>query len=91
MAIINTVLENRICGENRYEYSAGALAYTIYDTFAKTRGYSFEQGYCAYALISLYADCMNMANALNRAIYYRARELEREELPPFILHPVRVF
>jgi single-stranded DNA-specific DHH superfamily exonuclease len=86
VAIINTVLENRICEENRYEYSAGALAYTIYDTFAKTRGYSFEQGYCAYALISLYADCMNMANALNRAIYYRARELEREELPPFILH-----
>ncbi len=58
------------------------------------RGRKFSQLYykiellkeSAYALTSLYADCMDMSSELNRSIYWRATSLHDSELPAYLKH-----
>lgn len=86
-AIINTTIENRFLGEKVFELSAGALCFTVMHKFCFENGLPFDESLAAYGTVSLYSDCMNMTNALNRAIYYVARKLLPEQLP----HLIRLF
>lgn len=86
VAVISTHIENRIADSTIYAYSAGALAYTVYDAYAVKHEIPYPEAISSYALISLYSDCMDMTNEHNRAIYYRAITVDREDLPKFILH-----
>lgn len=81
LACINTQLENAQCGRDEYAFSAGALCYTVYEYYLRTRGYVVPKHLVAYALITLYSDSMDMANERNRSIYFKARELDNSELP----------
>lgn len=81
VAIINTEIENRIAGFDKYNLSAGALCYTVVDCFASEIGREYNKSIVAYATISLYSDCVGMKNQLNRAIYYRSKALTKDELP----------
>lgn len=87
LAIINTQLENAELGEKRYELSAGALCYTVMRKFCEENDLAVNHALVAYGTVSLYSDCMNMANALNRSIYYEAKKLQSEQLP----HLVKLF
>ena len=80
VAIINTTIENQLKGKKVYELSAGALTFCIFDTFAKSIGRDISS-LSAYAIVSLYADSMNMGNAINRSIYFLAQSFSRDELP----------
>lgn len=75
IAVINTVLE-----ENKLELSAGALCYTVMREMLKLYDVD-EHGLAAFAIISLYADCMDMHDYLNRSIYYLAHEIALEDIP----------
>lgn len=86
IGIVNTTIENKILGEKRYAYSAAALGYVVFDAYLNQCGLQFKENAEAYALVSLYSDCMDMSNGLNRAIYYKATELSRESLPKYIKH-----
>ena len=86
VSIINSQTENKILHENKYAYSAAALAYAIYDYYAYENNIMYDKSISTYALVSLYSDCMDMSNDLNRAIYYRACSIQREDLPSYILH-----
>lgn len=86
IAVINTELENQKMdsGSEQFRLSAGALSYVILRKFFDSHGYEFDQSIAAYAAVSLFSDCMDMRNSLNRAIYYEARRLERRELPVLV-------
>lgn len=84
IAIINTEIENALAGEPKFALSAGALCYTVMRKFCEENNLPLYEPLAAYATISLYADCMNMANKLNRAIYYEARKIPRENLPHLV-------
>ena len=78
--VINTILENRAIKQHKFAFSAGALVWSVFHKFAKTR-YNKEFPYLAmYALISLYADCMDMYNQLNRAVYWYVNDLSSAEM-----------
>jgi single-stranded-DNA-specific exonuclease len=80
VVIVNTTLENEILEKDEYELSAGALCFCVLDKYLKSIDLEDKSMY-AYALTSLYADCMEMGNKLNRSIYWAAIGLERDELP----------
>lgn len=84
IAIINTEIENSLAGYRKFELSAGALCYVVMRKFCEENDYALYRPSAAYATVSLYSDCMNMANAFNRSIYYEAKALQREELPHLI-------
>lgn len=84
VAIINTTIENNLLTKKEFELSAGALCYTVIRKFCEEQGYPLLENLAAYATISLYADCMNMGNYLNRAIYYEAKTVERSHLPSIV-------
>lgn len=84
VAIINTEIENSMYEKREFELSAGALCYTVMQKFCNENGYECDMSLAAYATVSLYSDCMSMANRLNRAIYYQAKEISREDLPHLI-------
>lgn len=86
IVMLNSTIENNIAGKELYNLSAGALAFCVYDAYFRVKGFEPLSSEAAYALVSLYADCMNMSNILNRGIYYTATELPRGELPKYILH-----
>lgn len=69
--IINTVIENDLGGD--YDLSAGALCFCVACAVLEEFKTKYEDLSC-YALTSLYADCMNMGNKLNRAIYTLAKK-----------------
>lgn len=75
IAIINTTLE-----PETYYLSAGALCYCVFSQIFQE--YSTDEGgISAYGCVSLFSDCMNMRNELNRAIYYRAVSLPPMDIP----------
>ena len=78
---INTTLE-----PNVYKLSAGALCYCVMSEILRRVNIP-EKNLAVFAVISLYADCMDMHDDLNRAIYYRAKQIPKEELP----HDVTMF
>lgn len=86
IAIINTVIENRIAAQDVYALSAGALAFCVMDTYLHEIGMPPLENTIAYALVSLYSDCMNMSNVINRGIYHKAKGILREDLPIYIKH-----
>lgn len=86
VSVINTQIENRILGQEKYAYSAAALSYVVYDSYAHKHHIDFSETISAFALTSLYSDCMDMSNVLNRALYYKATQMEREVLPSYIRH-----
>ena len=77
---INTTLETE-SAPDASDLSAGALCFVVMDALAGYMGKKFYEPLSAYATISLYADCMDMRSTLNRAIYFRARKVSREDLP----------
>ena len=83
VAIVNNVIENRLIGSNKYVVSAGALVYIILDYYLRRRRYDTKRMAC-FALASLYADCIDMSNEINRGIYYEAMELKYKGLPGYI-------
>lgn len=93
IAIINTYLENQYIKEEeeKFKLSAGALCYVVCRKFFEQKGLAFNPALAAYATVSLFADCMTMRNKLNRAIYYEAQHLQREELPKLLLYFMNEF
>lgn len=82
--VINNVIENTLNKDicEPLIVSAGALVFILLDAYM--RDINIPSGYmCAYALFSLYADCINMNNETNKGIYYLARALD-DNLPPEI-------
>lgn len=75
IVVINTTLESV-----NYDLSAGALCYCVMHELCNLFNVD-EHGLAAYALVSLYADCMNMHNELNRGIYHVAAALSESDLP----------
>lgn len=73
-AIVNNVIENRMHPENvEVIVSAGCLVYLILDYYLKSRNIvKYTAQMACYALVSLYADSIDMSSELNRAIYYEA-------------------
>ena len=102
IAIINTVIENSLLKEkaiingdketiqeDTYKLSAGALTFCVMENFSNIIGVDIKI-LSTYALISLYSDCMDMCNYINRSIYFLAQSFERESLPSKIqmfMHP----
>ena len=84
VAIINTTIENNILGEKKFALSAGALCYTVMRKFCEVNGLPVNEPIAAYATVSLYSDCMDMRNPINRSIYYESKTLSRDELPHLI-------
>lgn len=86
VTIINTTVENAELGKERYHLCAGALAFCVFDSFMREElGEELEEE-SAFALVSLYADCMDMSDIINRSLYYKATELSKVSLPKYILH-----
>lgn len=81
VAIINTTLENKKLGYDFFKLSAGALCYCVMDKFLQKHFSCDCINLSAFALTSLYADCMDMSNELNRSIYWRATGLSEREIP----------
>lgn len=70
ISVINTTLESP-----RLYLSAGALCYCVMHQILAD--YSIDEGgLSVYAAISLFADCMDMRDKLNRSIYYVATTAE---------------
>ena len=85
-AIVNTILENRILLYDKFALSAGALCFCVADKFCRTYFDFSLLSQSAYALTSLYADCMDMSNRLNRTIYWLATGLKLNAVPSYIRH-----
>lgn len=86
VAMINTTLENFSLGHDVFKLSAGALCYCVMERFIREYYHAENKSTVAYALTSLYADHMDMANVLNRSIYWKAIVLSKSELPPYLQH-----
>lgn len=86
IVLVNSTLENLHLAKNEFATSAGALAYLVYDMYLSRKGLPLLETAAAYALISLYADCMDMSNEINRSIYFRAVTLPSEKLPNKVLY-----
>lgn len=85
VAIINSVLESKM-GNGGFKLSAGALSFCVMYKFLD-KFYGKRLKYLsAYALTSLYSDCIDMSDSLNREIYWMARSLATEELPKTLQH-----
>lgn len=85
VAIINTTFENLLLKKDVYQLSAGALCYCVMAKYAKQNGIELKSE-IAHALVSLYADSVDMSNELNRGIYWEAVQFERSELPICLQH-----
>lgn len=81
--IISTYLENVIRGEKVFKLSAGALCFCLFAEYLSNRGLEWED-LSAYALCSLYSDCIEMTDYLNRGIYYLATGLPKYKIPRVI-------
>lgn len=78
--IINTIIENRIRNMDFYRLSGGALTFCLFSKYLENNNIEYNE-LSAYALITLYADSIDMTRKLNRGIYYMATELDRSKLP----------
>lgn len=68
---------------DKFKLSAGALVFCVMDSFAALMNVNIIK-LSAYALISLYSDCMDMSNRINRSLYYLAETIAKDDLPPKI-------
>ena len=53
-----------------FELSAGALCYVVIRKFCEENGFDLYESLAAYATVSLYSDCMNMANSFNLSLIH---------------------
>lgn len=83
--VINTIIENRLRGEEKYRLSGGALTFYLMSEYLGRKYVRFKD-LSAYALITLYSDCIDMTYALNRSIYYMATSLDVAQLPVYVRH-----
>lgn len=85
-AIVNSTIENKMCPEQPpILLSAGALCFVILDNYISEFKSSINTDVLAiFALISLYADCVDMSSKLNRAIYYKAMRVDYRNIPKCI-------
>lgn len=83
--VLNTTTENNRLGETRYKLSAGALTFYLLSEYLRRKGLYYKD-LSAYALLTLYSDCIDMTKPLNRSIYYLATSLPREDLPLYVKH-----
>ncbi len=81
VAMVNTTIENRHLKEQRYQLSAAALCFTVMYKFIECNAKISALPLIAYALVSLYSDCMDMSNELNRAIYWKTQDLPASLIP----------
>lgn len=83
--LINSIMENQLNEKQNSKQpklivSAGALVFILLDKVLRDyRRYSRDLS--AYALCSLYADCIDMSSPINRGIYHMARNLGDKVLP----------
>ncbi len=84
IAMINTTIENRFGGD--FQLSAGALCFTVMDLLFRELDKESPRHLAAFAVVTLFADVMNMHNKFNRAIYYYATEQSEESLPKQVLY-----
>lgn len=80
VAAINTTIE-KDNAPDAYNLSAGALSFAVIDALSEFMGQPTKESLAAYATISLFADCMDMRSKINRAIYFRAKKLDKSDLP----------
>ena len=85
-AIVNTTIQNKMQPDRPpVLLSAGALCFVILEHYISEYRSSLNTDVLAvFALISLYADCVDMSNTLNRAIYYKALNVDYKNLPKSI-------
>lgn len=77
-AFVNSTLETK----HNLKTSAGALCFIILDYYLqKIVGYRDTGNMACYALVSLYSDCMDMSNSINRSIYYKVMGIPVKNLP----------
>lgn len=83
--VLNSVIENRTRSEEHFILSAGALVFYLLAEYLDRKQVRFMD-LSAYALLTLYSDCIDMSKPLNRAIYYMATDLDTEMLPVYVRH-----
>lgn len=83
--VINTTLENKIRNKREFMLSGGALCFCLFSKYLSNNNLEWED-LSAYALITLYSDCISMTPPLNRAIYYMATSLPINKLPLYCRH-----
>lgn len=83
--IINTIIENKEIGELKYKLSGGAVTFCLFHELLSRVNIKCDY-LSAYALISLYADCIDMTSTINRGIYYMATAIPRADLPIYVKH-----
>lgn len=66
--------------------SGGALAFVCVSALYEHYHKKVPSALAAYALTSLYADCVDMSNDVNRSIYYMATTAKLSELPHTLRH-----
>lgn len=81
--IVNSVMNNNVDPNNYYVLSAGALTFTLFYKYASTKC-KFLNNLAVYALITLYSDCIDMSEKLNRQIYQMAVNVNASYLPRFV-------
>lgn len=84
VAIINTKIENSIVMQDKYALSAGALCFSVFYKYLQERCDIKLSHLFFYAFCSLYADCMNMINEVNRSIYWETLRLPMTSIPKHI-------
>lgn len=83
--VINSMIENRILNRDEFRLSGGALTFCLCAKYLDSKAIEYSN-LSAYALITLYSDCIDMSKPLNRAIYYMATELPKNRLPVYVQH-----
>ena len=81
--IINTIYENAIRGHEEFRLCGGGLTFCLVSEYLRRNNRKYSD-LAPYALVALYADCIDMTKGLNRSIYYMATSVPRGELPPDI-------
>lgn len=79
VAIINNCIENKMYGSN-IKCSAGSLCSIVFDKILLSMGLDKNYNMFFYGLVSLYADCIDMANDLCMSIYDCAKSNVDENL-----------
>lgn len=82
---ISSVIENRMNPSLNLTVSAGALVFIVLNEYLLQHNIDGATLAC-YALVSLYADCIDMSGEINRGIYYYAMSLQQVDLPDYIGH-----
>lgn len=83
--LVNCTVDNKVIynDDTHFLLSAGALSFCLMAKFLESKGFEYVD-LSAYALATLYSDCIDMSNRLNRSIYYLATSLDYSRFPNLI-------